>query len=112
MENTGQSTLFDETGRLVGFGFGPHPTSAHKSINMVVYKTVKMWVICLSEPFGKGNPDALRPHLGTDVPGKDFARYAVRGVEVKFPFPELKKLLTEAGVESKSEMKWEWVDHA
>jgi hypothetical protein len=100
MTNTGISTLLNKTGTLVGFGF---QRSGGTFTHCIIYRTEEEYVICMSTGHGMGQPEKMRPHLGSQVPGREFARFATRGVDIKFPLNELREILetTLAG-------KWEW----
>lgn len=107
MDTKSRFTLVNETGVLAGFAFGKHPVDPNKSVNVVVYKVPSGWVVCLSEPTGPGVPELLRPALGSNVAGRDFAQFAVRHLEGKLPFADLKKVMT-AMEQTVKNIKWEW----
>ncbi len=95
MDTKSRFTLVNETGVLAGFAFGKHPVDPNKSVNVVVYKVSDGWVICMSEPMGPGKPELLRPALGSQVAGKDFAPFAVRHLEGELAYADLKKVMDE-----------------
>ena len=82
MNEQGKSTLLNKTGKLVGFGYDKHPTRPNWNVCYVFY-WIKPdeWVLCLGEFKGKPRPEELRPTLGEDIPGREFAPYATRGLQ-------------------------------
>ena len=104
MNETGKSTLLNKTGRLVGFGYDKHPTKPGWGVNFVFY-WIKPdeWVLCLGEFRGKPEPEAMRPHLGEMVSGREFAPYATRGLQ-GMDYVTFKAFLNE----SYPHVKFEW----
>jgi len=109
METKGRSTLMSQVGKLIGFGFAPHPINgATHYVEVVFYKTPTEYVLCLSEGAGQGDPVSQRIGLGDDVPGAMFAPYAQRSIEGKLPYDEFKNFMNETMPESMPGIKLEW----
>jgi hypothetical protein len=108
LETNGRSTLYSQTGRLIGFGFVPHPLFDNCFLEVVFYKTPTEYVLCMSEGKGAGDPESQRAGLGDEVPGSAFAPYAQRSIEGKLSYDEFKKMMEETLPSSIPGMKLEW----
>ena len=110
METKGRSYLLGETGRMVGFGFAPHPVMANHFIEAVFYKTQTEYVICITEGPGKGDPTSQRTGLGTKVKGKFFAQYAQRCIGGECSLEDFKKIMEESLSLGMPGIVFEWWD--
>lgn len=109
MRHKEKRALLSETGTVVGFGFAKHTTRPRWSIHVVVYKTEKRWVMCVSEIKGAGDRVAERARLGSRVPGSLFAPTAGLGVSLKSGYKELRSALNESLALSVPGIQMEWL---
>jgi hypothetical protein len=99
---TGRSTLFNKTGKLVGFGFIDHPEKRGWKLHIVFYwvKPAK-WVICMAD-CKVPRPEVMRTELGSLVPGEIFSQWAIRCVDGA-TYAQFKEMVDES-----FPMKTEW----
>lgn len=111
MNIVGRSTLVGQEGKLIGFGFAPHPVFPNSFLEVIFYQTNKEFVICMSEGTGKGDPETQKEGLGELVAGELFAPYAHRSVAISndMDYEKFKALMMETLPESIKGLRMEWL---
>ena len=111
MREIGKSTLLDELGILIGFGYGSNTfKSSGWWVGFNIYRISAGIVICISE--GQGQYDVVRErgNLGQLVPGAHFSPFAARFIGAGLDSAELREMLEQSLRETVPDIQFEWVD--